>query len=115
MVSVQPEQDNKKKLKYNNKKIEIDGHVFDSLKEGKRYMELKLLQKSGQIQDLKIQVPFILFEKNKYGNKMKYLADFVYMQNGETIVEDVKGFKTQVYKIKKRILAEKYNIIIKET
>ena len=52
---------------------------------------------------------------NTYGRAIKYVADFVYEENGQTVVEDVKGVKTPVYKLKKRMLAEKYGIVIKET
>lgn len=104
------------KNKYNAKKTTVDGIVFDSIIEGNRYCELKLLQRAGQISDLKWQVPFVLFEKSKYGRKLVYKADFTYMQNGQLVVEDTKSkaTKTQVYLLKKRILAEKYGIEIKE-
>lgn len=106
----------KNKNKYNAKKTTVDGIVFDSIIEGNRYCELKLLQRAGQISDLKWQVPFVLFEKSEHGRKLVYKADFTYMQNGQLVVEDTKSkaTKTQVYKLKKRILAEKYGIVIKE-
>lgn len=104
------------KNKYNAKRTTVDGIVFDSILESNRYCELKLLQRVGQISDLKWQVPFVLFEKSEHGRKIVYKADFTYMQNGTLIVEDTKSpaTKTQVYKLKKRILAEKYGIVIKE-
>jgi len=101
--------------KYHAKHVKIDGHDFPSLKEGKRYEELKLLQRAGEIQSLRLQEPYVLVEKSKYGRAIKYYADFVYRQNGETVVEDTKGFKTPVYKLKKRLMAEIYGIEIKET
>lgn len=103
--------------KYHNKKIIYDGITFDSKKEFMRYRELKLLERSGAITELEIQVPFVLFEKSKYGRVIKYVADFVYFdkRKSKKIVEDVKGFKTDVYKLKKRILAEKFDIEIFET
>ena len=100
--------------KYRNKKTEVDGILFDSKKEAKRYIELKTLEQLGVIKCLRLQVPYVLFEKSKYGRVVKYIADFVYEQDMEIIVEDVKGIKTDVYKLKKRIMAEKYGIVIRE-
>lgn len=105
----------KKKSKYNAKKVTVDGITFDSKKESKRYLELKAMEKVGAIQKLQLQVPFVLIEKSKYGRSIKYVADFVYNKNGSKIVEDVKGVKTPVYKLKKRLMAEKYGIVILET
>ena len=104
-----------KKSKYNAKKTVVNGITFDSKKEAKRYMELKAMEKVGSIQNLQLQVPFVLIEKSKYGRSIKYVADFVYDISGSKVVEDVKGVKTPVYKLKKRIMAEKYGIIVLET
>lgn len=100
--------------KYRNKKVQFDGITFDSKKEALRYMVLKSYEQKNTIQDLQLQVPFVLIDKSKYGRVIKYIADFVYYENGQMIVEDVKGVKTDVYKLKKRMLAEKYGIEIKE-
>lgn len=100
--------------KYKNVKTTLDGITFDSIKEAKRYYELKLLLRAGAITDLSLQVKFELIPKSKYGRAICYIADFVYIENGERIVEDVKGIKTDVYRLKKRLMAEKYNIEIKE-
>ena len=105
----------KKKSKYQAKKTVVNGITFDSKKESKRYMELNAMEKVGSIQNLQLQVPFVLIEKSKYGRSIKYVADFVYNKNGSKIVEDVKGVKTPVYKLKKRMMAEKYRIIVLET
>ena len=101
--------------KYKAKKTIVDGIKFDSQKEALRYKELKLLEKVHKIDNLRLQVPFTLIDKSKHGRAIKYIADFVYCSNGLEIVEDVKGYKTDVYKLKKRLLAEKYGIEIKET
>lgn len=93
----------------------IDGIRFDSKKEAKRYQELKLLERAHQIRDLKLQVPFILLPKSEYGRDIKYVADFTYYEGDKFIVEDVKGVRTSTYKVKKRLLAEKYGIKIRET
>lgn len=105
----------KNKSKYHAKKTVVDGIKFDSKKEAKRYLELKAMEKVGSIKNLQLQVPFILIEKSKYGRSIKYVADFVYNRNGSKVVEDVKGVKTPVYKLKKRLMAEKYGIIVLET
>lgn len=102
------------KNKYKNTKITIDGFKFDSKKEAKRYSELLILKKSGVITDLELQKKFELNPgfKGSDGKKYRaitYIADFFYMDNnlGKRIVEDVKGFKTEVYKIKKKLLISK--------
>lgn len=99
--------------KYNSEKTERDGVVFDSKREAERYDELKLLQRAGEISELQRQVPFILqegFRKNGYKfSPLKYVADFVYKdKNGKTVVEDVKGFATDVYRIKRKIFEHEF-------
>ena len=101
--------------KYKAKKTKVDDITFDSKKEANRYNELKLLEKTGAISNLKRQVPYVLIEKSKYGRTIRYLADFVYTEKGETVVEDCKGVRTPVYRLKKRLMAEKFGILIKET
>jgi hypothetical protein len=116
--------------KYHNKKIEIDGVIFDSRKEAKRYKELSLLERAGAIQDLQTQVKFVLIPTQrepdtigKRGGIIKgkviekecaYIADFVYMENGDKIVEDTKGFKTKDYIIKRKLMLYIHNIRVKE-
>lgn len=104
-----------KRNKYNAHKTVVDGITFDSRKEAKRYAQLKVLEQAGEITDLRLQVPFILIPKSKYGRSIKYIADFVYSMNGCQIVEDSKGVKTPVYRLKKRMMAELYDIEIKES
>lgn len=101
--------------KYHAKKETIDGITFASKHEAQRYRELKLMERAKAIQDLKLQVAFPLIKKSKYGREIKYVSDFTYYDNGKLIVEDAKGFKTDVYKLKKRLMAEIYGIVIKET
>lgn len=111
------------KNKYKAKKAIVDGIVFDSRKEAKRYTELKKLEEMGSIRDLSLQVQFELvpsFEIIIDGKKRKrrpitYVADFVYYINNVKVVEDVKGRKTEVYKIKKKIFEYKFKTTIKET
>lgn len=94
-------------------KTQVDGIVFHSKKESLRYRELLLLFRAGQIFDLAIQ-PEYEFKLN--GKRMfKYIADFSYTDgNGENVTEDVKGVKTAVYKIKKKIIEASHGIKITE-
>lgn len=101
--------------KYKAQKTIIDGIEFDSKKEAKRYIELRYLEKIGQIRNLQRQVPFLLQEgfvnnKGKKIREINYIADFCYTQDGVKIVEDVKSpaTKTPVYKIKKKMFEYRY-------
>jgi hypothetical protein len=102
-----------KRSKYNAKRVIIDGIKFDSTWEGQRYSELKILERSGEITDLKLQVPFKL-ELDSV-NISGYIADFTYHKDGKYIVEDAKGFLTKEYKIKKKLMLVLYKIDILET
>lgn len=99
-------------MKYLSKKITIDGHEFPSKKEGNRYVELKRKQELGEIFDLELQPPFLLQEGFKRDGKkyrpITYIADFRYVEDGKVIVEDVKGFKTKEYMLKKKLLLYKH-------
>lgn len=105
--------------KYNNKKIRVGGEVFDSKREYNRWCELRLLERSGIIHNLQRQVKFRLIDSQKTLERTErpcdYIADFVYYENGKRIVEDCKGMRTDVYKIKRKLMLERYNISIKET
>lgn len=98
--------------KYRNKKVIVEDYVFDSIQESKRYKELKLLLRAGQISNLELQPHFLLqdsFKKNgKTYRKIEYIADFKYIENGKTIVEDVKGMQTDVFKLKHKLFEKKY-------
>lgn len=105
--------------KYGNHKTEIDGIVFDSLLEAKRYGELKMMERAGMIHNLELQPRFELqqaFKKNgKSYRKIEYVADFSYWQNGQMIVEDTKGLRTEAYKLKRKLFEFKYlDLTIKE-
>lgn len=86
--------------------------VFDSALEAKRYRQLVLLERAKAIKNLQLQVPFLLqegFRKNgKTYRKIEYIADFVYEENGKTVVEDTKGVKTDVFKMKQKLFERKY-------
>lgn len=107
-----------KKTKYRAKKCEYDGIKFDSQKERDRYIELKLLEKGGAIRDLQLQVPFVLQDGFEFNGKkilpIKYIADFTYWENGELVIEDVKGVKTDVYELKKKMFMYRYKKYIRE-
>ena len=98
--------------KYRNKKVIVDDYVFDSIQESRRYKELKLLLRAGEISDLELQPRFLLqdsFKKNgKTYRKIEYVGDFRYTENGKTIVEDVKGIQTDVFKLKHKLFEKLY-------
>ncbi len=98
--------------KYRNKKVIVDRKEFDSKKEAIRYKELKLLERAGEISNLELQPRFLLqdsFRKNgKTFRRIEYIADFKYIENGKTIVEDVKGIQTDVFKLKHKIFEKVY-------
>lgn len=120
--------------KYHSKKMVVDGIVFDSRKEGRRYTELLLLQRAGEISNLQRQVEYELLPnqyyveqrysesgkklKNKYTlleRKVCYVADFVYTdKDGKVIVEDTKGFRTKEFVIKRKLMLYIHGIKIKE-
>lgn len=94
--------------KYRNVKATVDGITFDSKKEANRYIQLRLLERSGHISDLRCQVKYELIPKQKDERKAEYIADFVYSEGGKTIAEDVKGYATAVYKLKRKLFKYKY-------
>lgn len=99
--------------KYRNKKTEIGGVKFDSKAEASRFIALKRMEEAGLITDLRRQVPFELAPavKIKCNGRMspplRYFADFVYVQDGKEIIEDVKGQKkvTEGFRIKRHLMA----------
>ena len=114
--------------KYNARKVKVGDEVFDSRRELHRWEELCLMEKAGMISNLRRQVKFILIPsqretvwkkgKPKPGKVIErecaYYADFVYEENGETVVEDAKGFKTEAYKLKKKMMLYIHHIRIRE-
>ena len=122
--------------KYKSKSIIIDGIVFQSKKEGRRWTELRMLERAGEITNLQRQVPYLLipeqrapstdvYKKGSRAGQPKpgpvlerrvvYIADFVYQENGETVVEDAKGMRTKEYVLKRKMMLYRYGIRIKET
>ena len=120
---------------YNVKTKTSDGIEFDSRSEARRWIELKLLERAGEIEDLQRQVKFVLIPAqyetierySKKGDRLKdgtklierecaYIADFVYRdkKTGETVVEDTKGMRTKDYILKRKLMLWVHNIKIKE-
>ena len=123
------------RTKYHNRKITREGLTFDSLKEYRRFCELRLLEKAGEIQSLERQKPFELipaqyeyYERyGKNGKRLKdgkrcveksvvYNADFVYTKDGKIVVEDTKSAitKTKDYVLKRKMLLYFHGIHIRE-
>lgn len=106
--------------KYYSKKVIVDNIKFDSKKEANYYLKLKLLEKAGTIKDLELQKEFILQDSFKLNNKairkITYKADFSYIStlDDKLHIVDVKGFKTEVYRLKKKLFEYKYGIEIEE-
>lgn len=118
--------------KYGNLKITIDGEVFDSRREARRFRDLALLEKAGQIADLRRQVKYVVIPAQREpdrvgprGGKIKgkllekevsYYADFVYrdLQTGEMVVEDTKGMRTKDYIIKRKLMLYVHGIRVRE-
>ena len=119
--------------KYGSRKVEVNGIMFDSKREAARYQELLLLEKAGDIKDIRRQVKYVLIpaqyehpeSTTKKGRgrcverECAYIADFVYntiLPDGDTItiVEDTKGFRTKDYIIKRKLMLSTYGIQIRE-
>jgi hypothetical protein len=91
----------------------VNGKKFASKKEARRYKQLKLMSQAGLVNGLRCQVSFSLNVGDTH--ICRYVADFVYFENGVEIVEDVKGFLTPVYKIKRKLMKAIYGVEIRET
>lgn len=101
-----------KQNKYKNKHVEYHGIKFDSKKEGTYYLKLKAMEELGIIKDLKLQVKFELQPSFKFNGKtiraINYIADFTYYdENNKYHIVDTKGVKTEIYKIKKKMMQYK--------
>lgn len=105
--------------KYRAKKTVVDGITFDSRKEADRYLVLKGMEDDGTIEGLRRQVRYELVPAfdvdGRHYRPVYYVADFVYVENGKEVVEDVKGMRTDVYRLKSKLFARRYGMNIKET
>jgi hypothetical protein len=99
--------------KYRARKVTLDGHTFDSKGEANRYAELRLMERAGAITDLELQPKFVLLDaftdnEGKRHRAITYRADFRYIEDGRTIVEDFKGFETAEFKLKRKMFLKRY-------
>lgn len=106
-----------RKNKFNAVKTVVDGLTFDSKREAARYSQLRLLEKAGQIRNLRRQIKYPI---DVNGHKVcTYWADFCYEELHKTrwveITEDVKGHRTPIYNLKKRLMRAVWGIDIRET
>lgn len=129
--------------KYRSRKVTVDGMTFDSRKEYRRWCVLRQMERTGQITGLKRQTKYELipaqYRTVETGERYKrdipakciragdpktkdvciekscvYIADFEYRENGRLVVEDVKGVRTEAYKIKRKLMLWRYGIKIRE-
>nr|UVM84392.1 MAG: protein of unknown function DUF1064 [Bacteriophage sp.] len=105
--------------KYHAKKTVVDGITFDSKREADRYIVLKGMEEDGTIGDLRRQVRYEIVPAfdvdGRHYRPVFYVADFVYVEDGKEVVEDVKGMRTDVYKLKSKLFARRYGMSIRET
>lgn len=98
--------------KYRNKPVKADGHRFDSIAEHTRYCELVMLEQAGEISGLKVHPKYEIQPAFKHKGKkyraVTYEGDFEYIEDGQVVVEDVKGVETDVFKLKQKLLLNKY-------
>jgi hypothetical protein len=101
--------------KWHNIPRRVDGILFQSQKESYRYVVLKAMAASGDVSDLELQVRFKLDVKGVH--ICDYIADFVYEDNVRKchVVEDVKGARTEIFKLKKRLMLAVHGIDVEET
>lgn len=120
--------------KYRNQKITVGSETYDSKKEWRRHIELLMLERMGRIKDIQRQVKFVLIpaqrEPEHIGKRggvyqgrliereLSYIADFVYTENGKTVVEDVKGYKGgsayAIFRIKKKLMLWVHGLRVRE-
>ena len=105
--------------KYHARKTTVDGITFDSRKEADRYLVLKGMEEDGSIENLRRQVRYELVPAfdvdGRHYRPVYYVADFVYVEDDKEVVEDVKGMRTDVYRLKSKLFARRYGMSIKET
>lgn len=101
-----------RKNKYGNIKAEADGMLFASKAERGRWMDLRLMEKAGEIKELQRQVKYPLEVNGMH--ICDYIADMVY-EKGGLVVEDVKGYRTEIFKLKKKLMLACHGIEVKET
>jgi len=105
--------------KYGARKTVVDGITFDSAKEARRYMDLRILQAAGVISDLNLKERFDFVingrtVKMRNGQAARYTCDFTYIENGVKIIEEVKGFKVRDYPLRRAIFEHLYGVKLRE-
>lgn len=111
-LGVQTAKNAVKTNKYHAIKETVGNIKFDSKKERQRFEELNMLEQAGEIRNLKLQHEFLLQgaftdTTGERTRSIKYIADFTYWKDNTFVIEDVKGMKTDVYKLKRKMMAEK--------
>jgi hypothetical protein len=106
--------------KYGAKKTVIDGITFDSKKEARRYTELKLLERAGEIRGLKLKPVFPIVVNGRpvmmrNGHVAKYTADFQYFEGIKSVVEEVKGYVVRDYPLRRALVEHIYHVKIRES
>lgn len=101
--------------KYGNRKVQLDGYVFDSQAEANRYCDLKLLECNGDIEGLEVHPKYLLQEgfrdcKGTWVPPITYAADFRYVEGGQSVVEDVKGVQTEAFRLKRALFLRRYGL-----
>lgn len=114
-VALKDQPTEKRKSKFGNTRVMVDGIWFDSQKEANRYSELRLMQRAGIVKEIELQPRFLLQDgyhcgqTNRWIRKMEYVADFrITYADGRVVVEDVKGFKTAIYRMKAKMFRAKF-------
>lgn len=101
-----------KASKYHNRKTTVEGYTFDSVAESRRYSALRLMQMGGAISGLTVHPVYVLQDTFKQNGRtyraITYEADFAYFENGRIVVEDLKGFRTEVFRIKEKLFRKLY-------
>lgn len=101
-----------RRSKYNARRVKIDGITFDSAAEARRYGELKLLEQAGHLTGLKVHPRYEIippvFWHGRWERAVFYEADFEYNDSGYTFVEEVKGVRTAVYQLKRKLFLLRY-------
>lgn len=104
--------------KFNARKVEYKGLVFDSKKEFERYLILQDMEKKGEIEKLKLQHEFVLIPDNEVFKGVKYKADFYYWKDHKPVIEDTKGLRRgaaySLFVIKKKLMYSQFHIIVNE-
>ena len=105
--------------KYGARKTQVNGIMFDSMAEARRYGQLLILQKAGHVSGLTLQVPFILADSvildGRKKPALRYIADFVYcdIKLGQIVVEDVKGVRTPLFRVKQHLMKSVHGIDVR--